>query len=281
MTDFTDSLPEDMRGNESLSKFADTGALATSYLELEKRMGNSLRIHSDEMDDEQKTEVFAKIQKHYPQVMLMPDPDKPWGEQPDEFKSLFGIPEDKTGYKPPADFKGLPDDVLAGITDLASQAGLNRKQWETVATWFANGNEVQQGNLLEASEANEGRVKAVLGLSYDESNKGVELMAKQFQDETHPIDLEDPMTQAALNNPAIKLMLNNIRKNALSGEAANGLILKEGEPSKTPGELRDEWHDMERSEENRLYMNGELPKERRIAHHDKRMKMREAMNKTH
>jgi hypothetical protein len=232
------------------------------------------------MDDTQREEVFGKIKKHYPNVLLMPDPDKPWGEQPDEFKALFGVPEDKTGYKPPEDFKGLPDDVLGGIMDMAHEAGLNRKQWETVAHWFANGNEAQQQMMLEASEANEGKVKAVLGLSYQESNKGVELMAKQFQDETYPVDLDDPMTQAALNNPAIKLMLNNIRKNALSGEAANGLIVKEGEAHKTPRELQDEWNDMERSEENKLFMNGQLPADRKRAHMDKRMRMREAMNKT-
>jgi hypothetical protein len=66
----------------------------------------------------------------------------------------------------------------------------------------------------------------------------------------------------------------------LSGEAANGLIVKEGEAHKTPRELQDEWNDMERSEENKLFMNGQLPADRKRAHMDKRMRMREAMNKT-
>lgn len=277
MSEFTNSLPEDLRENKALAKFEDNGALAKSYLEMESRAGNSLRIYSDEMDDAQRAEVFGKIKKHYPNVLMMPDPDKAWGEQPDDFKSMFGIPEDKSGYETPADFKGLPDEILEGITLMASEAGLNRSQWKSVANWFANGNEMQQGSMLEATKTDEATVKAVLGLSFDESSKGIELMAKQFEDENHPIDLEDPLTKAALNNPAIKLMLNNIRKNAFSGPAGNGTLLAEGDKHQTVGELQDAWNDMQRSEENKLYMDSRLDKDRRIAHQTKRRNLRKQM----
>ncbi len=258
MSEWLNDLSDDHQANESLKAFKDVGALAQGFLDTKKLQGASIRIDGKEMDDAQRLENFKRIQKHIPSAVLVPDPDKGWKEQPDEFKSLFGIPQAKNEYATSTEFKGLPEDLLASITDMADHAGLNRKQFEDMADFAADNHASTQGQLDEYIEGNVKAVKARLGLAYDDDTKGIELLAKQYEDEVHPIDLDDPAVKAAMALPAIKLLLNNIRKQALSGSAGNGLLVAESESKMTPAEHETAWNDMLRSEENKLYMSSRL-----------------------
>ena len=274
MSEWLNDLSEDHQANESLKAFKDVGALAQGFLDTKKLQGSSIRIDGSEMDDAQRLENFKRIQKHIPTAILLPDPDKSWKEQPDEFKSLFGIPEAKDGYTPSTEFKGLPEDLLESITNMADHAGLNRKQFEAMADFAAENHASTQGQLDEYIENNTKAIKARLGLAFDDDTKGIELLAKQYEDEVHPIDMDDPSVKAAMNVPAIKLLLNNIRKNALSGTAGNGLLVAEGEGKMTPAEHDVAWTDMLRSQVNKDYMAGRLPADQRKAHQLKRHNMR-------
>jgi hypothetical protein len=281
MSEWLNNLTDEgMRGDETLKRFDDVDALAKSYLEIRKAQGRAIQLPTDAADDALRAENAKKIMKHHPNMIMIPDPDKPWGEQPDEFKAMFGVPENAEGYTPPADFKGMPKEMLQSITDVAVKVGMNRTQWETFANLMAEDTEATQGMLAQHQEENSAKLKARLGLAHDESVEGVKGMFVQFQDEALPIDPESPLFQAIVNDPGVMLALNSIRKNAFAGGGGNGQTLAAGDSHKSLDELKAEWADLERTEENRLFMLGRLPSDRRKAHHARRMKLREAMTQT-
>ena len=44
----TQHLPEDLRDNDTLSKFKDVGALGNSYLELQKMVGSRIKLPAED-----------------------------------------------------------------------------------------------------------------------------------------------------------------------------------------------------------------------------------------
>jgi len=57
------TLPEDIRGNPTLEKFADVGSMAKSYIEMEKRFGKSITIPGNDPK-----EIEAWKTEHLPKV---------------------------------------------------------------------------------------------------------------------------------------------------------------------------------------------------------------------
>jgi len=56
-----DSLPDDLKGNKSLSKFTDQSSLVKSYLELEKNRDRGLLMPSDDASDEEWDKMYKKL----------------------------------------------------------------------------------------------------------------------------------------------------------------------------------------------------------------------------
>ena len=57
----TDHLPEDLRDNETLSKFKDVGSLGNSYLELQKMVGSRDKIPTEESSEEEVNSFYNKL----------------------------------------------------------------------------------------------------------------------------------------------------------------------------------------------------------------------------
>lgn len=57
----TQHLPEDLRGNETLSKFKDVGALGNSYLELQKMVGSRVKVPGDDATDDDLNNFYNQI----------------------------------------------------------------------------------------------------------------------------------------------------------------------------------------------------------------------------
>jgi hypothetical protein len=57
----TQHLPEDLQGNDTLSKFKDVGALGTSYLELQKMVGSRVKVPGDDATDDDLNSFYNQI----------------------------------------------------------------------------------------------------------------------------------------------------------------------------------------------------------------------------
>jgi hypothetical protein len=54
-------LPEDLQGNDTLSKFKDVGALGTSYLELQKMVGSRVKVPGEDATEEDLSNFYNQI----------------------------------------------------------------------------------------------------------------------------------------------------------------------------------------------------------------------------
>ena len=100
---WTAGLPEDIRSNESLRKFADFGALAKGYLEMDAYRGSSVALPGEGASGEDWAAFYGKV----------------------------GWPETADGYRVP---RNLPDGFeftakeLSAARDVFHQAGLSDRQ---------------------------------------------------------------------------------------------------------------------------------------------------------
>ena len=126
-----DTLSEDLRNNDSLSKFTDINALAKSYVNAESMIGKD--------------------------KIVLPTTEDEWNEA----YNKLGRPEDASGYELtlPEGVQG-DDPVLGGFKDTAYELGLNKNQTAKLAEWYFN---TQQKAVDE--------VKANINNSYDEASQ--------------------------------------------------------------------------------------------------------------
>ena len=120
-----DRLPTELRGQPALQSFADEGALAKSYLDLSRKIGQK--------------------------GVLLPKPNDPADQA--RFYGELGRPETADKYNPgeiPARGEaGWPKETEAKIAQAAFDAGLSNDQWKAVVGAFATAN----ASDMEALEA--------------------------------------------------------------------------------------------------------------------------------
>lgn len=108
-SDWRESLPLDMKTNDSLSKFKNVEGLAKSYLDMERFVSTTGRVpKADSADGD-----WNNFYKH-------------WG-RPDNAKD-YKYPEVPAEYNLNDEFKGQ-------ISGLAHELGLNQKQFDKMINW--------------------------------------------------------------------------------------------------------------------------------------------------
>ncbi len=140
-TSWLDNLPEDLKGNKSLSKFTDMSGLAKSYLELEKNKDKGLMLPNEDASDEEWDKIYQKL----------------------------GMPEDRKYISSDRRAELIKDnfaddDTLSAYEDLFAKSGLTKRQsnkaLEQIITNIKSGNEsyskMQQqeiaGNMAKINE---------------------------------------------------------------------------------------------------------------------------------
>lgn len=111
-TTFQDSLPEDLRGHESLKDFKDVGGLAKSFIDTQAMVGNSVRIPGENASDEDVAKFYTSL----------------------------GRPETPDGYElstweQPQGFKAN-EDMTSSFKTVGHQLGLTGKQMEGLNNWY-------------------------------------------------------------------------------------------------------------------------------------------------
>lgn len=201
---FIDTLPEDLRSDTSLKDIKDVGALAKSYVNAQRMIGNSVRIPSADAPKEQ-IEAFYKQVTNVPGIMVAPDETNE--QSMDEFYNRMGRPASSNEYK-----INLPEgveinnEILAEFTGLAHKLGLNNKQVEAIAHF-----ELQKEQAMhEMSEQSRARAEEALkknwGAEFDvRMNTAKEVV--RIYSEKFPDAMQEVVNGPAGNNPAVIAML--------------------------------------------------------------------------
>lgn len=242
--DWRGSIDPTIKDNPSLSKFKDPGALAKSYLELEKKIG-------------------AK-------GIAIPGKDA----KADDFVAVMdqlGRPKDASEYKLP-DVKlpdGLPKNEALenGFKSLAHKAGLLPFQVEGLYKWYAESQVAEYNQLVkertDARQAAEASLRKEWGKAYDANIAMNDRIWKQFADD----DFKTFMDESGLgNDPRFHKFMANVSKN-FSPDSIGG---DRGLTTKTPDEAVREINRIRVDKEHPLF---EAYRNRQHPDHDHAVKM--------
>lgn len=166
-------LPEDLRGNASVTKFAKDGKVDVSnslksYIELEKRLGNSIRIPGAEATAEEK----------------------------DAFRKQLGVPGAPADYGIQAGSDNEIDkSMVDGFLKTAHDAGLTKGQAEVLYGWWGEFSEQVQAKSGEKVKEIETKLKNQYGDDFDRVTRDAKKTFYQFGSETLKarIDAGDPI----------------------------------------------------------------------------------------
>lgn len=166
-----DNMPDDIRGNQSLSKFKDVTSLAQSYLAAEKALSSRVAIPADDADEEQ------------------------WGK----FYQRLGVPEDKI-YT--SERKGEDEKYIKDYEEMFFSSGISKRQGEKLLKHLYDySSKLQQENRLESDRIkseNFDWLKSNYGNDFDVRMSSMQAALKEYGSKELADMLEDNMYAPAL-----------------------------------------------------------------------------------
>jgi len=128
-----DSLPDDIKGSASLADYKDVAGMAKSHIELQKMMGNSIRVPSSEAGQDDLNKFYDSILEKAPNLMPKPDIEKP--DEIEKVLSAIGKPAEASKYELTADLDGysVSEERMASLKAQAHEAGLTKAQFNKFA----------------------------------------------------------------------------------------------------------------------------------------------------
>ena len=183
-----ESLPDDLKGHASLTKFADASALAKSYVELEGKFGTPAE-----------------------NVLKIPTGDEPM----DEVWNRLGRPEAKEGYEAPkvAGIENIPAGRLEEFQSKAHELGLTGKQFTQILEWSVDNDkrltETAVAALRDDQQKSITALKTEWGGAFEENAA----LAKRAVEALGGDDLRRLMNDAAIgDNPVMVKVFSKIGK---------------------------------------------------------------------
>ena len=93
--EWMENLSDEWKDNEMLKQYDSLDSALTGFKETKAAASNSIRIYGPDASDEDKAANYQKVMKHYPQLVMKPNPDS--AEQTAEYHRMLGVPEDAEG----------------------------------------------------------------------------------------------------------------------------------------------------------------------------------------
>lgn len=184
--DWRASLPDDIKGEESLKVIHDIPSLAKSYLNAQKMIG---------------ADKIGVPSKHWS--------DDDW----QMFYNKIGRPElDKYEVALPKDAKFIDPELVKELKPIAHKMGVMPKQLEKIVEWYeakngANAKQAEEATLKEI-ETNLGNLKKEWGVAYeDKLNYAKNVLKEHAPPELIDLINKDPITG---NNPHLIKLLNKV-----------------------------------------------------------------------
>lgn len=204
---FLDSINDDFKAHVEAKGFKDVNDVVKSYVNLEKLVGNSVRVPNKESSQEAVQDFYEKI-KDVPGILLENDKE--------QLYSRLGRPESADGYTldelVKADIaQALPQvhDELQQFKQVAFELGLNNEQASKLAQLELGKREVELQNWMSKYESGQEALKKHWGTDYDNRLQAAKQTAKIYAKE-HPEAIQELLTGPAGNNPALLAMLSDL-----------------------------------------------------------------------
>lgn len=168
--------------HSSIESFEDVGALAKSYAETKKMVGDSIRVPGEDAGEEAIKAFNQKIMDKAPGLMLKPNLTEDGDNS--EYYKMLGRPDDQKDYAAEApDGTKMSDESLTAIKEASHKAGLSSAQYKQIVEALyadeAKGAETKQTSLDNSIDD----LKKEWGNAYDDKlTKAVSLSKKFFGD---------------------------------------------------------------------------------------------------
>ncbi len=189
---WTDSLPDDLKSNASLSKFKDPNEVAKAYVNLEKSMGNKIKIPGENATPEEVSAFYTKL----------------------------GRPETSEGYAlqetliEKADLLNIVPqykDQVDEFSKIAYDLGLSKSAAEKLVNWQTEKLESQMETLRAQTDSARDQLNKIWGheaeTKFAEANKAAQLLASKYPDEMKSFQNSD-----GARNPITMIMLSELSK---------------------------------------------------------------------
>lgn len=216
---FLDGLSEDLRGETGLQDFKDANGLAKSYVNLQKMMGNSIRIPTEDSSAEAKQEFYNSL-ANVPGIVRMPEEGD--ADSSDQFYSKLGRPESKDGYTVEISeelMNNLPESMQTGVQtkidsflETAHRAGLTNNQTKAILSQEIEGLQMQHQQLEQSKQDAEASLREVWGHDYNNRLASAKAAAHTYA-EKYPEAMQEIMSGPAGNNPALLSILADYGRN--------------------------------------------------------------------
>jgi len=123
-SDWRQSIPAEYRDAPALKDVKDPGSLAKQFVDLQRYLGNAIRIPGEDAGETGRAEFLAKIQKHAPELIRRPDMTDEQAAA--EFWEMAGVPKDPAGYEVEEGIT-LPEERLSRAREVAKKLGITKK----------------------------------------------------------------------------------------------------------------------------------------------------------
>ena len=205
---FLDTISTDYKGIVESKGFNSVDDVMKSYTNLEKLVGNSIRIPSEDASAEAKAEFYGKL-KGLDGVIVKPNSEAEMGD----FYTQLGRPESVEGYKFD---EAMSHDTITNIPELtdevndfknmAFELGLNNQQAEALVTMRLDQIKDQEAQLVVQRQEGEKKLQEVWGRDYD-NRLNVAKQTAQIYSDKYPDAMSELINGPAGNNPAFLSML--------------------------------------------------------------------------
>ncbi len=212
-TNWYDSLPEDMRTDQNITKFDSVESMGKSWLNAQRMIGQD--------------------------KIPMPQTDEDWGN----VYSRLGRPDEATGYQIAApEGAQVNEERQSAFLDIAHQLGLNQKQVEGIANWDFQSSATASESLNSNNEAatNEGiqALKTEWGQAYDQNVQVANRAVNEFVGEADLKFIQETEVNGIklADHPVLVKMFANIGKGMMESGKLEG---QGNEQAMTPQEMQD------------------------------------------
>lgn len=203
---FLDSLPESLRGHESLKTVKGTADLATQFINQQSLIGNSLRIPTEDTAEEQRNAFYSKLSE-VPGVVRLPGEDADDAQQR-EFLSKIGVPATPNEYKLEAPEGYTPDqEYIQNATQKAHELNLSNKQFNEFIKMEAEAEKAAQIAQQEYIESAKNTLKSIWSNDYDNRVAGATNAMRVYREEMPEFAAE---LDAISSNPLFVKILSDL-----------------------------------------------------------------------
>lgn len=163
-----DDLPEDIRADSSLSDYKDVAGMAKSHIDLQKMMGNSIRIPGEDAGKDDMDKFYQTLTEKAPKLMFKPDMDKP--DDINKVLSAIGTPAEASKYELTEDLDGykVSDERMDGLKKQALEAGLTKAQFNKFVGSLMKGEGAGVSDALSKRNESRSSLQKEWGSAFDD-----------------------------------------------------------------------------------------------------------------